>query len=966
MLKLIASVAVLSIGGLFSTPISAQSGAEEQNPVLSSFENWQKDHGNEWRLRRHDGLPTAQFLWGYHSAAPFSPQNDGDFEELARMAFDESYEMFGIDDFSLKLLNVKHLNLKQIATTDKVAVEFFQSINGIEVVGGSAQALFTPEGDLLALDGLALPHLGKFSVRPRNDRYVAVSVAMNTYRTLEGGREPNFVSTPELVIVKHKEDKFFQPRLAWSIELRNNENMTSPAGRQIYIAADGGYQVLEEKNLIHNQQSSGTISSYATPGTEANSSSNPPTIQTMPFMYVTSGGSTYTTDINGNLAIPSAASVTARFQGEFCRVYNQAGSDHSATGNFQAGSGNSLVMNSAQTEAITSEASCYDSVNDFNIWLKSVDPTDTHLDFQMRTNANLNSTCNAYFDGSSINMYSSGSGCNNTGFSTVVAHEAGHWANVLYSSGNGSDGFGEGNADVWAMYIYDTPIVGAGFFTTGGAIRNGLNTRQYCGDGNGGCYGQVHTDGEVLMGALWKVRDRLNGTLGNTAGDLTADTLFLAWMNAYNDGNITSLIEEHWLVLDDDNGNIGDGTPNFADIDGGFRQQGFPGIDLDIIQILHTELGNSLSEAGPYVVDADITSMIGSTVTSAEVTYTVNDGAPTVMNMNNPAGSTWSIGIPGQISPARVKYHITAYDAAGNNDDLPRDSEFGFVVGVETQIYFNDFEGATDEGWNHAQVATQDDWQRGTPAGQAEDPSSAYSGSNCWAGDLGQSGWNGVYQANVNNYLESPSIDCSGETGVKIRFARSLAVEEGIYDQAKIKVNGVTVWENQPNGNTIDSGWNIQEVDISAIADNNPDVKVRFTMESDTSLEFGGWNIDDFEISTLGPVPGGGSDVLSLTGDTVGSPGGSISYNVSNMQPGSNFAVLASMSNSGSIILGQAFDIGLPYVIGGRGVADQNGNGTITFTIPPGVSSNTIGYIEAGARSALGVDESNMLTILVL
>jgi hypothetical protein len=84
------------------------------------------------------------------------------------------------------------------------------------------------------------------------------------------------------------------------------------------------------------------------------------------------------------------------------------------------------------------------------------------------------------------------------------------------------------------------------------------------------------------------------------------------------------------------------------------------------------------------------------------------------------------------------------------------------------------------------------------------------------------------------------------------------------------------------------------------------------------------------------------------------------------MQPGSNFAVLASMSNSGSIILGKAFDIGLPYVIGGQGVADQNGNGTITFSIPPWVSSNTIGYIEAGARSALGVDESNMLTILVL
>ena len=964
--KLIPTVAILFLASLFTSNLAAQSSDELPNPVLSSFESWQNDFGTEWRLRRHDNLPTAQFLWGYHADAPFIPQNDGDFEELARMAFDKSYDMFGIDDFSLKLRSVKHLNLEQIATTNKVAVEFGQIVNGIEIVGGSAQALFTPQGDLLALDGLALPHLRKFNVRPQNDRFVAVSVAMNEYSTLEGGREPNFVAPPELVIVKHKEDKFFQPRLAWSIELRNNNDITSPAGRQIFIAADGGYAMLEQHNLIHNQQADGVISSYATPGTAAHSNNNPPTLQTMAYMNVTSGGSTYTTDINGNVSIPAAGSVTARYQGPYCRVYNQSGSDHSASATFNTGGGNTLTMNTAQSENITSQASCYDSVNDFKIWLNSIDPTDTHMDFQVRTNANLNSTCNAYYDGSSINMYSSGGGCNNTGFSTVVTHEEGHWANDRYNSGNGGDGFGEGNADVFSMYIYDVAIVGEDFFTGGGYIRNGNNNRQYCGDGNGGCYGQVHADGEVLMGALWKVRQHLNATLGNAAGDLTADTLFIGTMNAYNDSSIHSVIEEHWLVLDDSNGNIGDGTPNYLDIDGGFRQQGFPGVDLDLIQILHTELGNSLDEAGPYVVDADITSVIGSSVTSAEVTFTVNDGAPSTLNMNNPTGSIWTIGIPGQVSPARVKYHITAHDALGNNDDLPRNAEFSFVVGVESQIYFNDFEGATDEGWTHAQIATQDDWQRGTPQGLAEDPSTAFSGSNCWAGDLGMNGWNGIYQANVNNYLESPSIDCSGETGVKLRFARSLAVEEGIYDQAKIKVNGVTVWTNPANGNLIDTGWGIQEVDIAAIADGNPDVKIRFTMESDAGLEFGGWNIDDFEISTLGPVPGGGSDVLLLAGDTVGSRGGTISYQISNMEPGANFAVLASLSNSGSVIMGKAFDIGLPYIIGARGVADQNGNGAVTFGIPMSVSPNTIGYLEAGARSALGIDESNMLTILIL
>ncbi|MFT7517691.1 MAG: hypothetical protein ACI84O_001489 [Myxococcota bacterium] len=964
--KLIASVAILSLGSLFSTPISAQEPNEGQNTVLSSFDDWQQNFGSEWRLRRHNDLPTAQFLWGYHSAAPFLPQTDGDFEELARIAFDDAYDMFGIDDFSLKLINVKHLDLQQIATTDKVAVEFAQRVNGIDVVGGSAQALFTPQGELLALDGLALPHLRTFNARPQNDRFVAVSAAMNEYQKLEGGREPNSVSSPELVIVKHKQDKFLQPRLAWSIELRNNEDSTSPAGRKIFIAADGGYAMLEQRNLIHNQQASGTVESNATPGTSAHGSGNLPTLHNMPYMYVTSGGSTYTTDINGNVTIPAAGNVSASYNGIYCRVYNQAGSDHVASTNFVAGSGNVLTMNTAKTEFITAEASSYDSVNDFKIWLESIDPNDATMDFQVTTNVNLNSTCNAYYDGVSINMYSAGGGCSNTGFSTVVAHEEGHWANTRYNSGNGSDGFGEGNADVFAMYIYDTPIVGEGFFTTGGYIRNGTNNRQYCGDTNGGCYGQVHTDGEVLMGALWKVRERLDATLGNTAGDFTADTLFIAWMNAYNDSTINSIIEEHWLVLDDDNGNIGDGTPNYADIDGGFRQQGFPGVDLDIIQILHTELGNSLSEAGPYVVNADITSLVGSSVTAAEVTFTVNDGAPTTINMNNPIGADWTVGIPGQISPARVEYYITAHDAAGNNEDLPSNSAFSFVVGVESQIYFNDFEGAGDEGWTHAQVATQDDWQRGTPAGKAEDPSAAYSGAQSWGNDIGAAGWNGLYATNVNNYLQSPAIDCSGATGVTLRFARSLAVEEGLYDNAKIKVNGITVWENPLSGHLIDANWNMQEVDISAIADNNPSVNVRFTLESDGGLEFGGWNIDDFEVMTLGPVPGGGSNVLTLAGDTVGQRGSSVSYSIGNMQPGSNFAVLASLSNSGSVILGNAFDIGSPYSIVAQGVADLSGNGSVTFIVPMRLSAGAIGYIEAGAQSALGVDDSNMLTILIL
>lgn len=964
---LLSSTVVACLG--LSAFAGAQSEAPAQDPVGKALNTWQQDHGTAWRLTRHDDLASGRHLWGFHAEAPFTPSLDEDYVELARMAFDEAFGIFNIADVTLQLEQVKHLSLHRIGTTDKVAVEFRQFVNGVEVLDASAHAIFTPQGELLSLDSRCAPGVEDLSTLPIAEGYAAVSAAMGEYMELELGREASEVGQPELVIVKHNPGKFMEPRLAWKVELRNRENPSNPAGREIFIAADNGsMEMLEERNLIHHQQASGTVEAYATPGTRAHSGSNLPVLHTMPYMTLTSPVGNTVTDANGNFVLNTPnnnpVNITATFNGPYCRVYNQSGADHSTTASFTPGTPGGIVMNAGQTEAVTSEASCYDSVNDFRTWLKGVDPTDTTVDFQVRTNANLNSTCNAYFDGVSINMYSSGGGCNNTGFSTVVAHEEGHWANVLYGSGNGSDGFGEGNADVFAMYIYDTPVVGQDFFTGGGFIRTGLNTRQFCGDSNGGCYGQVHADGEVLGGALWKVRDHLNQTLGNTAGDLTADTLLLAWMNGYNDGQIRTIIEEHWLVLDDNDGNILNGTPNYADIDAGFRDQGFPGIDLQLIQIVHTPLGNSLSEAGPYVVSADITSLVGNVITSADVVYSVDGGASQTLAMSN-SGSTWTAGIPGQVSPARVSYHIEASDSGFNNELLPRNGEYQFVVGIENQIYFNDFEGATDEGWVHAQIATQDDWQRGTPSGAAEDPSGAYSGNNCWANDLGLTGWNGVYASNTNNYLESPAIDCSGETGVTLRFARQLNVEEAIYDQARITVNGIEVFVNPLSGHLLESSWSIQEIDISAIADNNASVVVRFSMQSDGGLEFGGWNIDDFELGSLEPVPGGGTDVIALTGDTSANAGSVVNYTFTGMQPGESWAFLASASNAGTVIFGHTFDIGTPYNIMATGTADPAGSGSASFTIPAGLPSGAVGYMEVGATNGALVDESNLLTFTV-
>ena len=364
------------------------------------------------------------------------------------------------------------------------------------------------------------------------------------------------------------------------------------------------------------------------------------------------------------------------------------------------------------------------------------------------------------------------------------------------------------------------------------------------------------------MGAIWKVRTRLKNALGTAAGGDVADLLFNAWMNAYDDTQIRTIIEDHWLTLDDDNGNVGDGTPHYPHIDGGFRDQGFPGVDLALVSYLSvTDLPNTESEAGPYTVNASIVANFNPPLRAVELRYRVDGGAFQTVAMASSGGSGYTADIPGQESPARVEYYLTAADDSGNVATFPGNAPSAllkFVVGREVVYYAETFESGTN-GWTHrSNNGAQDDWQLSSQVGagsgtfgKSGDPTRAFSGTNVWGNDLGPSGWNGAYQDDVDNSLVSPAIDLSRATNTILRFRRWVTVEAGIYDQTRALVNGVEVWRNPDGADLLDTSWQEVEVDISAIADGDSAARVEFNLRSDQSVVFGGWNVDDVEILTF-------------------------------------------------------------------------------------------------------------------
>jgi hypothetical protein len=277
--------------------------------------------------------------------------------------------------------------------------------------------------------------------------------------------------------------------------------------------------------------------------------------------------------------------------------------------------------------------------------------------------------------------------------------------------------------------------------------------------------------------------------------------------------------------------------------------------------ISHSPLAGTENTSGPYDVVATIHQLAALNPDSLVLHWWANSGPENLVTLaatGNP--SEYHALIPGQPAGTHVHYWINAADVEARHTVHPAGApgvNHEFLVAPRTTLYSEGFEtGAV--GWTHG--GTGDDWQIATPAGLADDPATAFAGTKIAGTDVTGLGANlGKYENNVNSWLESPPIDCSNASAVHVSFQRQLMVERsngGAWDYARVQVNGTTMWESTsgPN-NQIDLAWNLQDLDISSIADGNAAVRIRYTLKSDGSVTFGGWNIDEFKLTGLVSAP---------------------------------------------------------------------------------------------------------------
>jgi hypothetical protein len=729
-------------GALVAVALLATGSPAPAQDVRDALERWRGEHGPGWRAEIDEGTGAVELLHGGSAPATLAPREESEWFALARQALAGAADLHRIEAETLLEDRALFLPLGMVGSSDKITVRFRQAVRGVPVEHGSANVLFDARGRLLAIQTRALPDVASLAIVPSIGSASAAAAGRRAFAE-DAGREGTLAGAPELVIAQLERAEQRVPLLGWLVTAQRFDEGSEPEGFTYLVDARTG-AIARRESSIHRLDVGGTVSTMATRGLLPDGPANPEAAAAMPHARVQSAAGTVYADADGVFVFPGLSgplTCTFAYQGRFADVRDASGTPYSLALPL-GGTGNAALLNPASADALTSQANAYRGIHAMRDWIRSVNPFDPAADFVRTAFCNVSGGCNAFFSGVALHFHAAQGNCWNMAWSTMVAHEDGHWLNVRYGIGNPPAGMGEGSADVFATYLHDDRHVAANYYGNGLSLRDGETTRQFCGDCCGPCHGGFHNDGEVFLGAAWKVRRNLGLSLGDGPGDALADALFLGWHNAFDQTEIESLLPLQWLALDDDDGNLHDGTPHFDEIDLAFREQGFPAVQLEPIAIVTVPLPDTDDEIGPYLVTATVSSNVGAPISQVHVHHRGGPSGPYAATpLNGGGATTWSGMIPGYASPAAVDYYFVASDAAGNAVSFPpggAPQSWRFAVGRFHELFADDFE--VDRGWTASPGFQVGAWTRVDPNGttvlggpaQTEDDHTPGAGTRCF------------------------------------------------------------------------------------------------------------------------------------------------------------------------------------------------------------------------------------------
>jgi hypothetical protein len=670
-----------------------------------------------------------------------------------------------------------------------------------------------------------------------------------------------------------------EPKVAVEFVADDGNTPTTNKFRFMIDATTG--EIIYQQDLVIDVNVTGQVNGNATENFKSEQCGNEISTH-LPYarVYINSGSPFYA-DTLGNYTITNSGStpvtVTSYIRGRYFQVFNQAGSESYLTQSVTPPGPANFLHNPSNTEYVRAEVNGYlhaNKVRDYTLKYNPSYPTiSTQYDWPVYVNDNTG-YCpgNAWYDGSSITFCRASSPYPNTAFSTVIHHEYGH--HLVAMAGSGQDEYGEGMGDVMGLLITDNPGAAWGFYgSCSQALRNADNSIQYP------CVGEIHDCGQLISGCVWSIRNALIVSYPSTYRDILSDLAINA-MLMHTGGGIAPDIAVDYLTLDDDDGNINNGTPHYSEICTGFNAHN---MDCPVLTLLTFSYPNGrpsyISPSGGTTMRVNVTGVGGTPQQNSGVLHYNSGSSWQTVNMTQVSANVYDAVFPAITCGTSVNYYVSARTTTNVtiNDPSNAPSSYYTVLSAAelTTVFSDNF--ATNTGWTG--TGSSGEWTIGVATGGAgddsygsADPAADHSSTtdNKLLGNDLTSG-DGDYEANLGStyYVTSPTINCTGLTSITLSFWRWLGVEQNAYDNASLQAYNGSSWVTLfSNGSTTidETAWTQSSYDVSAYANNNANFKIRFGIGSaDGSWQYCGWNIDDVLVTAISCASSNGTIAGTVT-----------------------------------------------------------------------------------------------------
>ena len=616
---------------------------------LRGLDDFFAQHSHEWEVRWDRRSDRANLIQGV--GVPLLPGRGNrltrsevglsrtgeiraaEVETLLRGFMGRFPEIFTVDGSELRLSPNSTANVGP----DKEIwfVEFQQFHRGIPVEG--ANAFFRVNNGNIVQFGTEKVAPVFASSKPRLDQAAALAKVLEAtgFRLSEISQivEPGRLKyLPVLTQGERPAEAFtglpgtgYQHRLVWEVAFRR---AGEPATWRAWVNARSG-RVLEVTDLNYY------VTAQVSGGIYPETNSDVEVVRGLPSTSV-ANGATKTTDANGNYDYTGGA-ATATLNGKYIKITDNCGAiskADSVTGNIAFGT-------SAGTDCTTpgsggagnthSARSGFYHLTNINRKASGFLPANSWLNGLLTANMNINSTCNAYWDGSTVNFYRSGGGCSNTGeIAAVFLHEWGHGMDANAGGAASDKGTGEAVGDTFAFLETKSSCIGKNFrpgipctgCTTCTGVRdvkdfslqgtktiakpstvadnNGINCDNwscpyyqfvFIGAYQGPMGYEGHCESYIASSANWDLAQALIARYGTAAGWAAMDSIWYKSLTpskaAYQvvsggkcnpAATVNGCGSSNWytvyLSADDNDGNLANGTPNACRIWDAFNAHG--------------------------------------------------------------------------------------------------------------------------------------------------------------------------------------------------------------------------------------------------------------------------------------------------------------------------------------------------------------------------------------------------------